>query len=141
LSRTRSPGRAEGYGRESLGRAAIAAELHRWLAIASVLAVVLVGLEAAWRAGRGSPRGRAAERLEQLVVIALFVTVAGGLGLLVGGARPREILHFVYAIVALGALAVADSISRRAGPRVRGIASLLGALVALAIITRLFQTG
>lgn len=106
-----------------------------------MLAAVLVGLEAAWRAWRRSPRGLAAERLERLFVLALVVTVAGGLGLLAGGGRPREILHFVYAIVALGAVAVADSISRRAGPRQRGIASLVGALVALAVIARLFQTG
>lgn len=106
-----------------------------------MLAVVFVGLEAAWRALRRSPRGLPAERLERLFVLALVVTVAGGLGLLVGGGRPREILHFVYAIVALGALAVANSIARRAGPRQRGIASLVGALVALAVIARLFQTG
>lgn len=86
-------------------------------------------------------RGRPAERLEQLVVLVLVVTVAGGLGLLVGGGRPREILHFVYAIVALSALAVADSISRNAGPRQRGVASLVAALVALVVIARLFQTG
>jgi hypothetical protein len=102
---------------------------------------VLVGLEAAWRAWRRAPPGRPAERLEQLVIIALVVTVAGGLGLLVGGARPREILHFVYAILALGALAVADSIARRAGPRPRAMATLVAALVALAVIARLFQTG
>jgi hypothetical protein len=106
-----------------------------------VLTFVLVGLEGAWRTLRGSTRGRPAERLEQLVVLTLVVTVAGGLGLLAGGGRPREILHFVYAVVALGALAVADSISRRAGPRQRGMASLVGALVALAVIARLFQTG
>ena len=70
-----------------------------------------------------------------------MVTLAGGLGLLAGGGRPREILHFVYAVVALGAVAIADSIARRTGPRQRGIASLVGALVALAVIARLFQTG
>jgi hypothetical protein len=106
-----------------------------------VLAVVLVGLEALWRAWRRSPPGLLAERLERLVVLALVVTVAGGLGLLAGGGRPREILHFVYSIVALGAVVVADSISRRAGPRRRAIATLVGALVALAVIARLFQTG
>jgi hypothetical protein len=106
-----------------------------------VLAVVLVGLEAAWRAWRRSPRGLLAERLEALFILALVVTVAGGLGLLAGGGRPREILHFVYAVVALGAVAIADSIARRTGPRQRAIASLVGALVALAVIARLFQTG
>jgi hypothetical protein len=103
--------------------------------------VVLVGLEAAWRALRATPAGRTAERLQRIVILALVVTIAGGLGLLVGGGRPREFLHFVYAIVALGALAVADSMTRQAGPRMRGLASLIGALVTLAVITRLFQTG
>jgi hypothetical protein len=111
------------------------------LAIASAVAVGLVGLDAAWRALRSAPPGRTAERLERVVILALLATIAGGLGLLVGGARPRELLHFVYAIVALGALAVAESISRQASPRMRGMASLVGALVALAVITRLFQTG
>jgi hypothetical protein len=106
-----------------------------------VLAVVLVGLEAAWRVWRRSPPGPRAERLEQVFILALVVTMAGGLGLLVGGGRPREILHYVYAIVALGALVVADSIARQASPRRRAIASLIGALVALAVIARLFQTG
>lgn len=106
-----------------------------------MLAVVLVGLEAASRAWRGSPRGLVAERLGPLFILALVVTVAGGLGLLAGGGRPREILHFVYAIVALGALPVAESITRQASPRQRAIARLVGALVALVVIARLFQTG
>ena len=64
-----------------------------------------------------------------------------GLGLLVGGGQPREQLHFVYAVVALGALPVTDSLSRGFGPRARGLATLVGALVALAVIARLFGTG
>ena len=106
-----------------------------------MLAVVLVAFEAAWRAWRGAPRRRAAERLEPLFILAMGVTVAGGLGLLAGGGRPREVLHFVYAIVALGAVPVAESIARRAGHRRRAIASLVGALVALVVVARLFQTG
>ncbi len=103
--------------------------------------MLLVGLEATWRAVRSSPRGLPAERLEQLVIMVLIVSAAGGLGLIVGGGRPAEILHFVYSVVALGTLPVADSLSRRASPRGRAIASLVGALVALAVIARLFQTG
>lgn len=103
--------------------------------------VLLVGLEATWRAVRSSPRGRPADRLEQLVVIAIVVTLAGGLGLLAGGGRPQEILHFVYSIVALGALPIADSLARRASPRRRAIANVVGAIVAIAVIARLFQTG
>lgn len=106
-----------------------------------MLALVLVGLDAAWRAWRRTPPGDLDERLGQIFLIALLVTVAGGLGLLAGGGRPREVLHFVYAIVGLGAVPVADSMARRAGPRPRAIARLVGALVALAVIARLFQTG
>jgi hypothetical protein len=102
---------------------------------------VLVGLDAAVRIVRRTSPGAVAERLQQVYLIALVVTVAGGLGLLLGGARPREMLHFVYAVVALSALAVAESISRQASPRRRAIASLIGAFVALAVIARLFQTG
>ena len=106
-----------------------------------MVAVVLVGLEAAVRIVRRTPPGPVADRVGQIFLIALVVTVAGGLGLLAGGGRPKEILHFVYAIVALGAVPVADSMARRASPRQRGIASLIGALVALAVIARLSQTG
>jgi hypothetical protein len=141
LPRTPSPRLAESTGEGKSGRATIASELHYWLAIVSVLVVVLVGLEAGVRIVRSTSPGDVTERLQQVFLIALVVTVAGGLGLLVGGARPREILHFIYAIVALGALAVADSLSRRATPRRRATASLIGAFVALAVIARLFQTG
>jgi hypothetical protein len=82
-----------------------------------------------------------AERLDTLLALALIITMAGGLGLLAGGGQPREFLHFIYAIVALGAVPIAASISRRASPRQRGIATLAGALVALVVIARLFGTG
>lgn len=102
---------------------------------------MVVGLEAGWRAVRRSPPGPSVARLEQLLTLVLVVTVAGGLGLLAGGARPRELLHFVYAVVAVGAVPVAGSLSRQGDPRRRGIATLVGALVALVVILRLFGTG
>jgi hypothetical protein len=111
------------------------------LAIVSAIVAMLAGIEAAWRAARGLPRGVPAERLEYLFVLAIVVSIAGGLGLVAGGTRPQELLHFVYAIVAVGALPIADSISRNASPRRQGIATLIGALVALAVIARLFGTG
>ena len=46
-----------------------------------------------------------------LLLVLLLITIAGGLGLLVGGARPREILHFVYAIVVFGAVPIAAALS------------------------------
>jgi len=59
----------------------------------------------------------------------------------VGGARPRELLHFVYAVVALAALPISTSVSARWEPRRRGMATVIGALVGLAVIVRLFGTG
>lgn len=83
----------------------------------------------------------AAARVELALTLALVVTAAGGLGLLAGGARPREVLHFVYAVIAIGAIPVAGSLASRAEPRRRAIATFVGALVALVVILRLFGTG
>ena len=103
--------------------------------------LVPVGLEAAWRAWRRAPPAIWAGRLEALLLVALFVTIAGGLGLVAGGGGPREALHFVYAVVAIGALPIANSITRRAGLRVRALATLTAVLVMLIVIVRLFGTG
>jgi hypothetical protein len=59
----------------------------------------------------------------------------------VGGSRPRELLHFVYGVIGIGAVPVADSLTRQADPRARAIATLIGALVSLVVILRLFGTG
>jgi hypothetical protein len=105
------------------------------------LLVVLIGLEAVWRRRNRSPGGLVASRLEGLLLLVTAVTAAGGLGLLVGGARPRELLHFVYAIVAVGMLPVSTSLSAHWDPRRRAIVTAVGALVSLAAILRLFATG
>jgi hypothetical protein len=102
---------------------------------------VLAGLEAGWRAARGAAPGVAASRLDSLVLLFLGVTIAAGLGLLVGGARPAELLHFVYAVVAIGVMPVAASFTASWVPRRRAIATLVAALIALVVILRLFATG
>lgn len=119
----------------------VVTQLHLWLGVASAFVAAGVGLEGAWRALGRLPPGPIAERLNQLLLLVVVVAGAGGLGLFVGGARPAEPLHFVYAIVALGILPLADSLSRRTQPRARGIATVAGALVALIVIFRLFETG
>lgn len=116
-------------------------EAHHWLAYASAVPVLLAGLEGATRAWRRTPPGALASGLGTLVQVLLGVTIAGGLGLLVGGARPNELLHFVYAVLVFGALPVANSLSGRLGPRGRGFATVIGAAVALGVIVRLFATG
>jgi hypothetical protein len=103
--------------------------------------IVLVAVEAGWRAWRRSPPGDIADRLEGILLVVLVIAIAGGLGLLVGGARPQELLHFVYAIVVLSALPIAGTLTRGASPRSRGLASVVGALVALVVVARLFGTG
>ena len=82
-----------------------------------------------------------AGRLEAVLLIAVGATIAGGLGLLVGGGRPREALHFVYAVIAFAALPVANSIGRRSGPRAQALVALAAAAVILVVILRLFGTG
>jgi predicted membrane channel-forming protein YqfA (hemolysin III family) len=103
--------------------------------------MVLVAVEAGWRAWRRSPPGDIADRLEGILLVMLVIAIAGGLGLLVGGARPQELLHFVYAILVLSALPIAGTLTKEASPRSRGLASVVGALVALVVVARLFGTG
>ena len=76
-----------------------------------------------------------------ILLVMLVVAIAGGLGLLLGGGHPAQQLHFVYAIVALGVLPIADTLSKGRSTRTRGLATLVGALVALVVIARLFGTG
>jgi hypothetical protein len=111
------------------------------LAIASAFIALLVGVEAGWRAVRRSLPGLRTAQLEGLLTLVLVVAATGGLGLLVGGARPGELLHFVYAVIAIGAVPVANSLARQADPRPRAIGTLAGALVSLVVILRLFGTG
>ena len=80
-------------------------------------------------------------RLEAVLLIAVGATIAGGLGLLVGGGRPREALHFVYAVIAFAVLPVANSIARRSGPRAQAWVALAAAAVILVVMLRLFGTG
>jgi hypothetical protein len=103
--------------------------------------VALVALEAARRAWLRRPRGPLADRLEAIALIAIVIASAGGLGLLIEGSGPDETLHLLYAILALGSLPVANSLSRTASPRRQALITLIAALVGIVLIVRLFQTG
>ncbi|HEY8868279.1 MAG TPA: hypothetical protein VIM30_02680 [Candidatus Limnocylindrales bacterium] len=98
-------------------------------------------LESGWRALRNVPPGGPARTVENALVLALGVTIAGGLGILIGGARPAETLHMVYAVVALSILPTASYVARGTDPRRRGLAGFIAGLIALVVILRLFQTG
>ena len=119
----------------------MALELHRWLAIVSAVLLAGAVVESAWSFRGRSVDPPASSRLRGVAIIALIVTIAGGLGLLLGGARPRELLHVVYAAIAVGALPVAASISRSWDSRRIRIATLIGTLIMLVAVLRLFATG
>jgi hypothetical protein len=119
----------------------IGPELHLVFATASLVAMGSVAAEGAWRAVRDRPPGRLASAAPSILLLALAITMAGGLGILLGGGRPRELLHFVYAGLAVASVPIADSVARHSTPRRRALARLAGALVGAAIIARLFGTG
>jgi hypothetical protein len=118
-----------------------ARDLHLLFALATVVAMLVVTGEAAVRLVRGRPPGRLAARGLAVVLILVVMAAAGGLALLVGGHRPREWWHAMYAGFAFAMIPLADSITLRAGARWKALARLIGALIALEVIVRLFQTG
>lgn len=115
--------------------------LHLYLAFAGAAAMVLVALEGTVRAWLKRAPGRLSAWVSALAMLALMITIGGGLGLFVRGARPREFLHFIYAVLALATIPFVDALTSKASPRMQGLATMLGALVALVVIWRLFSTG
>jgi hypothetical protein len=119
----------------------LAHDLHVMLALASIAAMLGVAGEGAVRLVRARPPAKAASAGWSTVAILLGMTAAGGLALLAGGQRPKELLHLVYALLAFGLVPLADSLAARASPRRRALARLGGALIAAGVIARLFATG
>jgi hypothetical protein len=115
--------------------------LHLTLALGSVAVLLVTGLEAGVRALLGLPPGRLAGWLGTSAILVLIVSCAGGLGLWIGGASPREGLHFVYALLALAIVPVGRNLSDGWSARPRGLAVAVASLVALGVLVRLFQTG
>jgi hypothetical protein len=119
-----------------------ALDLHVLLAIAATLAVAVATLEGAVRAVRARPAGVTAERTRTAVVLAVAMTAAVGVALLVGGHHPREWLHLIYAALAFSLVPVADNAGTMLqSDRGKGLARLGGGLVCLVVVTRLFVTG
>jgi len=118
-----------------------APDVHRVLAFLSLLAMGSVAVEGGVRAALDRPAGQWASRLTGLLLVLIGLTAAAGLALLVDGYRPRELLHFVYALLAFGIVPAADSISARWPQRRRALARGIGSLVGLGVILRLYGTG
>lgn len=115
--------------------------LHWLLALASAAIMALAGIEAGVRVAQNRKPGVLAARAFGGALLLLGLTAAGGLGTLVGGGRPHEGLHFLYAVLAFGAIPVASVLAGRAAPRGQATATLIGALIGLVLIVRLFMTG
>ena len=115
--------------------------LHWFLALASAVVMTVAALEASRRAFLKRPPGPMAARITGTVLLLLGVTAASGLGMFVAGVHPRKDLHFVYALLAFGAVPLADALGRRGSPRRRALITVAGALFGLVLIVRLFTTG
>jgi hypothetical protein len=118
-----------------------ARDLHFLLTLATLAGMLAVTGEAAVRLVRGRPPARFAARSLAAVLILVVMAAAGGLALLVSGHRPREWWHAMYAGFAFAMIPLADSVTLRASARWKALARLIGALIALEVIVRLFQTG
>ena len=107
----------------------------------SAAALIAAGLEAAWRFVRNAASTALSKRLDQVVLLALLITAAGGLGVVAGGGAPRDSLHYLYVVVVLGLLPLATTMARGRSPRVRAGATVVAVLAALVVLLRLSQTG
>jgi hypothetical protein len=118
-----------------------ASDLHLMLGIAIVAALLVVVVDAAIRLIRARRPGRLASWGLMAVLILAGMAAAGGLALLISGHTPRQWWHLMYAGFAFAMIPLADAITLRAGARTKALARLIGGLIALEVIVRLFQTG
>lgn len=102
---------------------------------------MLIALEAGWRSLRDLPRGTWSDRLNNICVLAVVIASAGGLGIVLGGGGPAESLHYLYGAIAIFALPLTTTLTRRIRPRSAAVVLLIVAIVLLVVILRLFQTG
>lgn len=119
-----------------------ARDVHVSFAILTVLMLVAATAEGAIRAVVGRPAGVAAGRTRVGVLLLVALTASAGLALLVGGHRPHEWLHIIYAVLALGLVPIADNAATMLrSNRSKALTRLGGGLVSLVVIARLFATG
>jgi hypothetical protein len=76
-----------------------------------------------------------------LLAVVLVAESAIGLALVAGGAGPTELLHWLYAAVAVAALVLAGAVPPDAPPRQRAAGVVAAAILALVMVWRLTATG
>ena len=114
-------------------------DVHWALAVAvGAIGVVAAVLTAGW--GRfGRPGRLAVDRAILIAIAAVLVAIGSGLLLLAAGGRPADALHFVYAAAALAVLPIVRFTAAFSSRR--PLAVVVGALVLVALVVRLAQTG
>ena len=124
-----------------MAKAIAAFDATTMMATSSAGAVVLVGLDGAVRAWSARTPGAFTARATFLTLILPGAATAGGLGSLVRDPGPRQWLYVMYGVLALVTFPIVNAVARPSHPRLSGLATLLGALWALALITRRFAIG
>lgn len=116
-------------------------EIHRLL---GQLVLVLAVLSAAWSAvlvGGGRQGGPLfIVNLGWTVAAALLAALVGVL-VLIAGPGPSDPLHLLYGALAVAALPGAALVAAGRSGRERAIVMLIGSVVLLIVVLRLFQTG
>lgn len=116
--------------------------LHVLLAILTTASVLIATAEGLVRVVRKTPAGDAAWRTLVAVLVSAGVTAVAGVALLISGEHPKEWLHLLYAALAFGLIPFADNASiSLPNNRTRGLYRVVGGLVCLIVLTRLFVTG
>lgn len=108
------------------------------------VALVLAALGAAWSVATlvlRRPPGRLYVVNLVWVVIVLALTGALGVLQLASGAGPKDGLHVLYGIVAVAALPIAAAAASGRPERQQAVIGVIGTIVALILVLRLFQTG
>jgi hypothetical protein len=117
------------------------ADLHGWL---GRLALVLAALDAAWLLVLAVTRripGRPTVLLIGTTVAVIGVVALIGLFTAVLSAPPHDLLHWLYAGLALVSLPVAVFVGVSRPARQQAVVLFLGAIALVVFVVRLIQTG
>ena len=114
-------------------------DVHWALAVAVGASGVIVAAVAIGWSRFGRPGRLAVDRAILVAIAVAIVAIGSGLLLLAAGGRPADALHFVYAAAAIAALPIARFAGVFASRR--GLAVVVGAVVLVALVVRLSQTG
>ena len=115
------------------------AQLHSIGASVVLGGLVVTGLAATLIAIRGGSSWT--DRLRIGLTVLIGLQVLGGVVLFASGARPRESLHLLYGLAALGIVPLAATFASEAPPRPRAWVLATACLILVVVAWRLASTG